>query len=363
MVYRNCFLDKFFLGSLIMALVIGCGIKGPPVVPHSPIPQVIKDLQVFSRRGMIVLQWSAPTKDLEGKKLTSLGGFRLWRQFISVERVGCSTCPADFQLLAQIDYQVPRNARQRQGKMIYWDCQVEQEGKYVYKVTSFSTLGGESSASNLAEINWAPPFSPPDHFTAIPGDRVVNLSWKFPDSLRVNKHTNRLGGFNIYRRHPNKEYRISPLNKNPIRGSSFQDLGVTNGENYYYVVRSLKNIKGAMIESGDSAEIGARPEDFTPPASPSVTMAFQAQGGIVIIWEPNLDPDLDGYYVYRRLNTENKPTLISPLIRNQTMYLDRTFSPGLTYYYSVSAIDQSPRHNESDFSQELKVATLPSPGE
>ncbi|HPD61648.1 MAG TPA: hypothetical protein PKV48_07825 [Thermodesulfobacteriota bacterium] len=38
------------------------------------------------------------------------------------------------------------------------------------------------------------------------------------------------------------------------------------------------------------------------------------------------------------------------------MYLDKTFVPGLTYYYSVTAIDQSPRHNESDFSQELKVA-------
>ena len=46
---------------------------------------------------------------------------------------------------------------------------------------------------------------------------------------------------------------------------------------------------------------------------------------------------------------------VSPLITQQTMYLDKTFAPGVTYYYSVTAIDQSPRHNESDFSQELKV--------
>jgi hypothetical protein len=42
------------------------------------------------------------------------------------------------------------------------------------------------------------------------------------------------------------------------------------------------------------------------------------------------------------------------------MYLDRTFSPGLTYYYSVTAVDRSLRHNESDFSQEMKVVTITS---
>jgi fibronectin type 3 domain-containing protein len=86
-------------------------------------------------------------------------------------------------------------------------------------------------------------------------------------------------------------------------------------------------------------------------------MAFQSPEGIVITWEPNIDSDLEGYYVYRRGENEAHPTRVSPLIKQETMYLDKTFASGLTYYYSVTAIDQSPRHNESDFSQELKVAT------
>jgi fibronectin type 3 domain-containing protein len=86
-------------------------------------------------------------------------------------------------------------------------------------------------------------------------------------------------------------------------------------------------------------------------------MAFQSPEGIVITWEPNIDSDLEGYYVYRRGENEAHPTRVSPLIKQETMYLDKTFASGFTYYYSVTAIDQSPRHNESDFSQELKVAT------
>jgi fibronectin type 3 domain-containing protein len=92
-------------------------------------------------------------------------------------------------------------------------------------------------------------------------------------------------------------------------------------------------------------------------------MAFQAHDGIVIIWEPSLDSNLEGYRVYRRLETDHQPRLISPRLETKTMYLDTTFVPGCTYYYSVTAVDASRGHNESDFSRELKVVTVTQKGE
>ncbi|MBW1679028.1 MAG: hypothetical protein JRJ08_02625 [Deltaproteobacteria bacterium] len=340
-----------------MSLLVGCGVKSPPVVPHSPIPQAIKGLEALSSRGTIILQWSIPQKDSDGKKLTSLGGFHIWRQFIPIEEIGCSTCKADLKLLVEIDYRLPHQNRRRQGKITYWDDQVEKEGKYIYKIISYTTIGVKSSVSNAAVINWSPPLSPPLSLKAPPGDRVVNLSWESRPSLGKDAYKNRLNGFNVYRRRPGEDYVLTPLNNKPILENNFRDMGVTNGEKYYYVVRTLKNTEGVAIESGDSIEVEVIPEDFTPPASPYVTMAFQSLEGIVITWEPDLDPDLEGYFVYRRLETEDKSTLISPLLKGKTMYLDKTFSPGLTYYYSVTAVDRSRRHNESDFSQELKVVT------
>jgi len=354
--------NKLVLGWVALSLVAitACGIKAPPVVPHAAIPQPASDLVAFPRRGTIVLQWSIPTKDADGKRLSDLGGFYVWRQFIPVEKMGCTTCPEDFRPLVDIDYQAPQNALRGTDRMTYWDYQVEQNGTYTYKVTTYTVHGVHSEPSNAAAVRWMSPPPPPGRVEASPGDQAVHLVWETPSGMQNDAYPLR---FNVYRRYPDQPYGLTPLNGSPIAGNVFHDFGVTNGTTYYYVVRSLRSGEGETIESKDSAEVAAVPEDLTPPAPPSATMAFQAPDGIVIIWEPSLEPDLEGYRVYRRLETEQKPALISPLIEEETMYLDNTFVAGCTYYYSVTAVDASARHNESDFSRELKVVTATQKGE
>lgn len=348
------------MGCLALSLAMGCGIKAPPVVPHAPTPQTVTDLAAFSRRGMIVLQWSIPKKDTDEKKLIDLGGFYVWRQFIPVAEIGSATCPADFRPLVDIDYQAYQKALRGADRMTCWDYQVGKDGKYTYKVTAYTGSGVHSEHSNAAAFYWISPPPAPHHVEAIPGDQSVHLSWQIPSGLQQDEGRFR---FNVYRRLPDQGYDLIPLNGTPIVGNAFDDRRVTNDTRYYYVIRSLKSSDGETIESKDSVEVAAVPEDLAPPAAPSATMAFQARDGIVIIWEPSLDPDLEGYRVYRRLETEPKPILISPRLEEKTMYLDSTFVPGLTYYYSVTAVDASVRHNESDFSRELKVVTVRHKGE
>jgi len=339
-------------------LLTGCGIKAPPEIPYSPVPQAIDDLKVFSRNGGILLQWSVPKKDFENKKLSSLGGFLVWRQFISSDKKECPDCPATYERIVDIDYRFPQKARISNKIVIYWDDLIKKEGKYIYKITSYTAAGVESGESNIDIINWSFPLTPPFSFKAASGDRSVDLIWKCRTEQDENGFEDRPDGFNIYRRYSDQNYGLLPLNEKPIQQNNFRDVTVVNGKSYYYVVRSLRIKHDKAIESESSAETSAIPEDRIPPAPPSVTMAFQSPEGIVVVWEPNLESDIAGYYICRRLETEVTATRISPLQVKGSTFLDKTFLPGMVYYYSVTAIDQSPRQNESDISQEIKVETV-----
>lgn len=342
---------------LVGAALLGCGVKGDPVAPHSSVPQAVADLQVLSRRGTIALEWSIPTKDLEGKRLAELGGFHLWRQFTPLEKIGCTTCKAELQLLANIDYRLPQNARRSAGKMVYWDDRVEKEGHYAYTVTSYTTAEVESGASNSATLMWFAPAAPAGALKATPGDRVVDLTWEIPTAFAGAWSKEAAVGWNVYRRGDKEPYGLQALNANPVTGTTFRDTAAVNGTPYWYVVRPLRSVNGFLIEGKDSPEANAMPEDLSAPAPPLAAMAFQSPEGIVVVWEPSLDPDLAGYFIYRRGENEAAPKRISALLANQTMYTDKDYVHGMTYYYSITAIDCSPRQNESDFSRELKVVT------
>ena len=353
-VNRFCSVVKFGLSFLLMGfLLVGCGVKAAPTIPYSPVPQAIDDLKVFSRNGAVILEWSVPKKDCENKKLSNLGGFLVWRQFLSPDQRECPDCPGTYKLIVDIDYQFPQKARMSKKRVTYSDTQTKKEGKYRYKITSYTTKGVESSSSNRDGIDWSFPPPPPSHVKTTSGDRSVTLNWTFTPADDGNKPD----AFNIYRRYSDQDYGLHPINENPIQQNKFSDATVANGKSYYYVVRSLRIVRDKPIESESSSETTAIPEDRTPPASPSVTMAFQSAQGVTVVWEPNLESAIGGYYVYRRVESDITPERISSLQIEGCTFLDKTFSAGLTYYYSVTAIDRSPRQNESDISQEIRVET------
>ncbi len=73
---------------------------------------------------------------------------------------------------------------------------------------------------------------------------------------------------------------------------------------------------------------------------------------IDLTWTPDVDRDLAGYFVFRRLQQE--PTSNAVKLNAQPVkapaYHDTAIAPGNTYVYSVSAVDE--RGNESQRSEE-----------
>jgi hypothetical protein len=100
--------------------------------------------------------------------------------------------------------------------------------------------------------------------------------------------------------------------------------------------------------------------DIFPPAIPSGLQAVfsgqvpvQGQGpSIDLTWNPDMERDLAGYLVYRRL--QEQPATAAVKLNAQPVtapaFHDTAIQPGRTYVYSVSAVDE--RGNESKRSEE-----------
>ncbi len=96
--------------------------------------------------------------------------------------------------------------------------------------------------------------------------------------------------------------------------------------------------------------------DTTPPAAVSSLSATANNQSIELDWFNNTETDLAGYTVYRAVNS---PTGFDPLQANlltASNYTDNNVSPGNTYYYYVTAEDNSA--NESNNGSTVS-ATMP----
>lgn len=80
-----------------------------------------------------------------------------------------------------------------------------------------------------------------------------------------------------------------------------------------------------------------------------------ADGSLTVSWNPNSESDLAGYKVYYGDRSGNYPTVIN--VGNVTTYTVSNLQGGVTYYFVVTAYDNS--GNESSYSLEVS-ATLPS---
>jgi hypothetical protein len=74
-----------------------------------------------------------------------------------------------------------------------------------------------------------------------------------------------------------------------------------------------------------------------------------------IVWQPNSEPDLAGYFVYYGMQTGFYRYRLA--VGRQTEYTIRDLTPGETYFIAVTAVDTA--GNESAFSEQVSVRLSP----
>ena len=93
------------------------------------------------------------------------------------------------------------------------------------------------------------------------------------------------------------------------------------------------------------------PVDVFPPAVPTGLAAIPGVAGIELSWNPDTEPDLRGYVLYRSVN--GGPLEKTGGLLPTPAYSDHAVETGKRYRYQVSAVDQL--GNESARSPVLEI--------
>jgi hypothetical protein len=143
---------------------------------------------------------------------------------------------------------------------------------------------------------------------------------------------------------------------------SFVVGGLAPSNTYYFVIRTADEIPNWSFFSNVAVVTTAalpdtnRHSDETPPPPVAGLTATPTRAGISLAWSPSSAPDLAGYLVYRSYSQQEYEALTQELVY-ETTYLDGNVLPGVSYSYSVTAVDYT--GNESPLAQAVSV-TAPS---
>ena len=346
---------SLFLCCMIFAMVVsGCAKKGPPVSWDSIVPKRIVDLEATPREGRLLLEWTSPKENTDKSPLTDLAKFRFLRSegvLVGGECKGCGE-PAKviYEMKLDSEGEVKKDSKEevkiKKKRMAIFFEDLEARKVYVYQVVSINRRGYPSAPSNPVTVYWDYSLQPPRILNGERGDKRVELSWEPVEGAT---------GYNVYRRLEDEEFSSKPLNREPLTTIHYSDLNVENEKRYIYSVRAVRRVAKTDVEGKGSPGIPVTPTDLIPPAAPIDLVAIPLKEGMELNWRKNREPDLLGYFIYRRRPGEKEFNRLNESPLTKETYLDTGVILQQEYEYAVTAVDNSIRRNESPLSEEVRV--------
>jgi hypothetical protein len=323
-----------------------------PLSPDKVLPAAVREFRLSQEGEAMVLSWLLPRENLLGQPLTQVAGCRVYRA--EAKGVEASlACPSDFVMLADIDLAYPREGEVQGEALIYQDRLLVPERRYWYRVAAYDQDGYKGAWSRVLTHAWGVLPRAPRDLKAEAGDKVVRLSWQPVTQLQDGSPIKDLAGYRIYRRAEGDGW--LRLNPEPVTLSSFEDLAVFNEVSYTYKVRALRRLGGEWLESTDSLTLAAEPQKLTAPPPLLNLVAVGTAKGVELRWDPSPATDLAGYRLYRRQAGQEKFVRLTPELLKKPYFVDSQVKKGQTYQYTVTAVDDSRRANESLPSEEAAI--------
>jgi uncharacterized protein len=341
-----------WLMAVLVIFCSGCGKKMMPYYPDKVLPAAPREFRVDQDGDALTLSWLLPRTNLLGQPLTQVQGCRVFRADVK----GVSPqepCPLDFVTYADIDLAYPQGGEVRGEAMAFRDHEVVPEHRYFYKVAAYDQDGypGTDSPTLSHAWGWLP--RTPQNFKAAPGDKTVDLTWSPVTQLTNGSPVQDLAGYLVWRQEAGENW--LKLTPQPVVPPQFQDVAVFNDTTYNYKVQAVRRLGGDLLASLDTPVLTAKPQKLTPPPPLLNLLAVSTSEGVALRWEPSPVADLAGYRVYRRGPGETAFARLTPQLLTKPYFVDPRVTRGKTYYYYVTAVDNSPRANESLPSEEAEI--------
>ena len=353
---------------LASALVFGltaCGTPGPPHPPSLKLPEPATELAANRIADTVSLTWTMPRRTTDKLPLRTPINVKICRSVATQPCVVINNMTADPSAPAAYQDHLPSDLTSGTPQLLIYTIELTNHANH-----SAGPSQPAYSASGPA----------PAALTALAAEvRADGVLLRWNPSPAQQSSLVRIHRSSITTEASAQQHKTILSTPNPAASEQILAVPETSGNaevegraldtqaipdrTYTYTAERVTTLQlsGRTIQiAGTSSDpITVITKDVFPPAVPTglVALTVPDEHAIDLSWQPDTEPDLAGYIVYRRPSVAgSQPERISAAPVIVPSFRDPAARPGQRYAYSVSAIDHD--GNESARSAEAEE-TLP----
>jgi len=357
----------FLVPLFLLFTFVFCGKKGPILPPIKKVPQNVEVFEIAQRGEKLILEWENPSAYADGSNLSEIAEIEIWLAEQERENAGKESggenkqiSPEEFEKIARLavlikkerfsEYQTRRG--DAPGKFRYF---YELTGKdlaqrsLAFGLRVKDRKKRKSAFSDVLSIEPKIISLPPLRVKATVFKDRIEITWNPPEKNIDQSSPPHFKGYNIYKL--GDEGLAHLLNSQLVKERKYNDNDILFGEVYRYFLRAVASDSPPLAESDNSEMIEVLARDTFAPAVPSGLVSIAAEDFISISWDANIEKDLAGYKVWRKMEGEDEYILLTPQPVQENAFNDTNVEENKRYYYAISAQDKS--GNESPKSESV----------